>query len=584
MTGEEAKLFQSFQSVIRQAGKFEDSLEKSGQAAKKLSAEERAMAREAKRAFEEAKSPLDKYNQAKQTLDSLLKKGKISQDEYNAAVRRAKTEMDQAADSGDKAFGSKMHGMVTQLLGALGLSGGVAGAIQLVRAEYEQLIEAQREAAAATLTQAQAQEVALVNLGATTEAQRDKFTSAARVMAGDLGVSETEVYRRSSDALSARGDKPIYGPGGAMDAVRASFGFARGDSAAGMAAAGAALDLSAITGGSAEQSLGFLQAVGQRARITDPRKLATNLPPAMKAAVATGADPQEAGALFAAVTQGMADPTGESSRTATISFVQQLRDRYEKELDDAAKLVAKGKMSQTDYQALEQKAERWSGLSLTERLTELQADPTGQQVFLAGASFEKRAQVPMEELVRGGGAAKAFAEFRTGLPGMEAAGEFFAQAARVRSGAGAQQVADMERAVAGIVEQAATGDIERAGMGVIRERFGPALRQAGLGSMASRLAGLQATLRGDDLEAFEAQLRGEASLIKVQPQRGYAFGAAPRGGGLTKQEQEQARLLTALADAIGKLNQAAEAQQRAAEAQERAQQAGASMVAPNEDR
>jgi len=365
MTGEEAKLFQSFQSVIRQAKGFEESLNKTGQAAKGLAREENAMAREAKRAFEEARPPLEKYNEQKTKLEALLQKGKISQGEYNAAVRQAKQHLDDAGQSGEKAFGSKAIGFARELAGAIGLGGGIAGAVGLLRSEYESLIKVQRTANQLSMTAAQAQEAALTNLGATTVDEREKFVAEVGAMASQLGVSESDVYKRASDALSARGDKPVYGPGGAMAAVKASYGFAPGDMAAGIAGAGAALDISAVTGGTAEQSLGFLQAVGQKARITDPKKLAVNLPPALTAAMASGADPQTAAAMFAALTQGMADPTGESSRTASISLSQELRK-------------------------FEGGGDAWATLSMRDRIAKLQSDPELQQQFFADASFEKR--------------------------------------------------------------------------------------------------------------------------------------------------------------------------------------------------
>jgi len=544
MSGEEAKLFQSFQNVIRQAGKFEQSLNQTGQAAQKLSREEQAMAREAKRAFEEARSPLEKYNAAKQALDGLLKKNKISQEEYNAALRKSKTELEGTGQAGEQAFGAKAVGMVKMMAGALGLTGGVAGAVALVRMEYQHLIEVQREAAMAQMTVAQAQEAALTNLGATTAQERDKFTGEVSRMSQTMGVSEAEIYKRASDALSARGDKPVYGTGGAMEAVRASFGFAPGDTAAGVAASGAALDISAVTGGTAEQSLGFLQAVGQKARITDPKKLAVNLPPALTAATAAGADPQTAAAMFAALTQGMADPTGESSRTASIALSQELR-------------------------TFEGGGDEWAGLSMRDRIAKLQADPEMQKAFFADASFEKRAQTPIEQLLAGTGmAGRSYQQFLTTMPGMEESGRLFNAATEVKAGAKAQRIAGFGRELGGIHERAATADMERGGMGTLRDDYWKIMGQAGISKTEQWM---DWTRMGSGMEGYEELARFKAA----------EFGSYRSD--MPGAEQTQ-RTLLELAESIAKMREAAEAQERAAENLHRATQAGPALVGAGEDR
>ena len=213
---------------------------------------------------------------------------------------------------------------------------------------------------------------------------------------------------------------PVYGPGGAMDAVRASFAFSRGDPQAGVAAAGAALDIASVTGGTADESLGFLQQIGQKARITDPRKLATNLAAGLDCGRRLiGADARSAGALFAAMTQGMADPTGESSRTATISLVQQLRGF--------------------------QDTDEWVNMSMSKRIARLQSSPALRDEFLEKASFEKRAQAPVEQLLGGGTVARMYSSFLEDLPTMKTAGQQFAAGAAVRRGADSQRVADLRQ-------------------------------------------------------------------------------------------------------------------------------------------
>jgi len=495
--------------------------------ARAIRRENEQMGREARQVWEQTATPLERYNAKVARLKQLLDAGKLSQDQYNRAVGQAKRKLDEAGRSGQDAFGPKAIGFAKQLAGALGIGAGVAGAVQLIRSEYEAMIEVQRTANQLSMTAAQAQESALTNLGATTEAGRDKFIQQVTRIAGDLGVSEAEVYKRASDALSARGDQPVSA---AMQAVRSSFAFAPGDTAAGIAASGAALDIGAVTGATAPESLGYLQAVGQRARITDPRKLAVNLPPALRASMANGANARTAGALFAAMTQGMADPTGESSRTATISFAQQLRNF--------------------------EGGPAWAGLSMRERIGRLQSDAEMRRQFLESASFEKRAQAPVEELLSGGSTAKAFAQFRQGLPGMEEAGELFRQASAVKSGAGLQKVARFTRALKGAKEALATGDPEGAMLGALREEFQPLLKQAGMPKITAQFAEL--TTFDGGVEPFIDTIRQQASQLTVPKKQ---FLVSPGGSmtdvtpKVTEETRRQADILTQLA---GLLEQIAE--------------------------
>jgi hypothetical protein len=539
---------QAYEQALQRLGQlqsqFEQKLRGVGETSKKVSREERELNRARLRVLQQIMTPQEKYNQKVGELDRLLKSNKLSQDQYNRAVGQAKQHLDEVGQSGEKAFGAKAIGFARELAGAIGLGGGIAGAVGLLRSEYESLIEVQRTANQLSMTAAQAQEAALTNLGATTIDEREKFVAEVGAMASQLGVSESDVYKRASDALSARGDKPVYGPGGAMDAVKASYGFAPGDMAAGIAGAGAALDISAVTGGTAEQSLGFLQAVGQKARITDPKKLAVNLPPALTAAMASGADPQTAAAMFAALTQGMADPTGESSRTASISLSQELRK-------------------------FEGGGDAWATLSMRDRIAKLQSDPELQKQFFADASFEKRAQAPIEQLLAGTGmAGRSYQQFLGNLPNMEESGRFFNESTAVKRGADLQVAASFDRALKGAKESLATADPKRAMLGALREEFQPILKQAGMMNIDAKLTELGTDARGGNVGQFITELRDLAEardLMNKAIESGkeiVTVGKAPEFDPLSRQ---QANILTELANVLSTLNQASTKLDRAAE-------------------
>ncbi len=572
MTGEAQAVIQQLGQVRRAQETLEQKLRDFGTTSQKVGQEERELNRMREQVLRQIQTPQEQYNQKVGQLDRLLKANKLSQDQYNRAVAQSKQEMDRAGESGQKAFGPMALGMTRQLIGALGITGGVAGAIQVVRMEYQQLIETQREAGLMNMTVAEAQETALMNLGATSVRERDKFLGAVQTMASDLRVSEAEVYRRATPALSARGAKPVYGPGSVMDAVEASFGFARGDSSAGIAAAGAALDISAVTGATAEQSLGFLQTVGKQARVEDPREQAVNLPPAMKAAMDTGATPQEAGALFAAFTQGMTDPTGRRSGTSAISFVVQLRDRFEKELDDAAKLFAEGKMSPERYKAIQGKAAEWENLGLTARITELQNDPVARDVFLKNTSWERKAQIPVEQLLAGGATFQDYASFRDELPPVAQASGLFRARESVRRGAGPQRIEDFRRELQGIRERAGSGNEDASTKSAIRDEFWPTLSSAGVGWAAQ--TNIRLGMGWDPGPSEYARVAGDfAESRRMAAQRGEP--------GAQRQMEILQELAESLSRSAAAQERAADRQERAAGHLERAVRGGETLAPPN---
>jgi len=148
MSSEESKLWRGFQSIIAQQTKMEGGLQKVGAAGNKAAAEQRKLEQAAKRVYEQTRSPQERYAAKMQQLNMLVGRGKISQDTYARATRQATEQMRAAGQAGTNAFGPKMMGMVTGLIGALGLGGGVAGAVMKINQAYEVWLENMREISA----------------------------------------------------------------------------------------------------------------------------------------------------------------------------------------------------------------------------------------------------------------------------------------------------------------------------------------------------------------------------------------------------------------------------------------------------
>ena len=116
---------QAYEQALQRLGQlqsqFEQKLRGVGNTSKQVGREERELNRARLRVLQQIMTPQERYNQKVGELDRLLKTNKLSQDQYNRAVGHAKTQMDGAAQSGEKAFGPKMHGMGHAAIGRAGL-------------------------------------------------------------------------------------------------------------------------------------------------------------------------------------------------------------------------------------------------------------------------------------------------------------------------------------------------------------------------------------------------------------------------------------------------------------------------------
>lgn len=144
--GDAAQFFQEVAKMTTEWKKFQDEIKKTTGETKKLTQEEKTLGAERKRALDEIAGPQQRYWQRQQALYELLRQGTITQREYNAAAKEAQVRLEGAGKAGQDAFGPKGLGMARELIGALGSSVGVAGAVYVVKAAYSQWIAEIQEA------------------------------------------------------------------------------------------------------------------------------------------------------------------------------------------------------------------------------------------------------------------------------------------------------------------------------------------------------------------------------------------------------------------------------------------------------
>lgn len=159
---------------------------------------------------------------------------------------------------------------------------------------------------------------------------------------------------------------------------------------------GAALDIQKASGvKDARRNLSFMMQVGAESRMVDTRQNAINVPAAVIAGANTAkGDRQQAaidaGAIFAALSTQTGDVRGESTSTNTISLETQMRDYFEKGIEVSVhghKIRHKPKLDPGTHEG---------------RISYLQKNEKERKRFLENSSFERKYQVPVEQLLTAG--------------------------------------------------------------------------------------------------------------------------------------------------------------------------------------
>ena len=370
--------------------------------------EQEKLARAARKVYDDTRSPAERYAAKMRELNDLVRRGKIDHDTYRRAAIAAHRDM---AAQGKTAT----SGLVNWARGLVGLVAGYASVQTAVRAvtavikDQEQLQERSRQK---TETIAEAQIGSLRNLGPVSQEARADFVKRMENLATEVAPAGglKTIYQAASMGLSASGGDVVA----TEEAIRTAAKIAPELPQELMAISEALLHLSKATKTSdAKANLGFLLGLGQQAAVTSMEKISSNLTPGVIGVTGYGGTAQEAGAIVAGLTQGMADPEGRKAATASINLAKQL-DAYFQENN----LVTE----QTD--------------STIEQIRYMQQDATARAKFLSKASFETKAQVPVEQLLgvaERGDATRRFVDLA--LPKMVA---------------GAQATATAEAMIAGI--------------------------------------------------------------------------------------------------------------------------------------
>ena len=540
ITVDQAKALVAWDKLTKGMTKAEKKAAQITVATKQVTKENAKLERQAVRTFERSKTAGQRYRDTLRGLNLAVKKGTLNERQRAQAIRMVKTEMREVAAAGRGAFGGQALSSIRSITSALGLVGGVAGAVQLVRGEYTALIEVQQRAKETSLEAGNTEIRMLRNLGAETAKQRDESKAAVAKIARELRIPESAVEVAVSTALSARGALSVER---AIAATRPALQIAPESPAVAAALTGAALDIGKQGAGiTPESAIGFTLDFIQKARIVETEKAAIALPRATQAAVLRGDTPRTGAALLAALTQSVVDPEGRQSVTAALQVIEQLaKPRLVKETKGTSEDVKKAN------RAMKRLA---SAPGLLGALDLLRGDEEAREIFLERSSFQQKAKASVELLISGGRVRQDVEQFRKELPKAAEAGPIFQRKLAIQRGTPLQQTAEFQRTIEAAQERIVRGDPVAARVGILREGLGPLLESAGGARMATVLANLNTTLSGlqSGLNAFEGRIRAleDPRNLAIDPMGLAVSVARPR----TAAEETQLEVLRELATVL----------------------------------
>jgi len=149
MNAKEGKLVAAILGAARSMEKLESETTDVGKASRKAAAEEAKLGREAKRVYEQTRTPMEAHKNRLNQLSKMVKTGKIDQQTYGRAVAASQKQLTEAGSAGERAFG-KIGQAIVPVLGALGVGGGIVGGLSKISEGYKVWLQNMEEVSAKT--------------------------------------------------------------------------------------------------------------------------------------------------------------------------------------------------------------------------------------------------------------------------------------------------------------------------------------------------------------------------------------------------------------------------------------------------
>ncbi|WP_146562355.1 hypothetical protein [Posidoniimonas corsicana] len=317
--------------------------------------------------------PMKRYEANMAKLGLAVKKGGLELRDAEVLAARYQRTLDGVGRTASRSLGTELISRVGALAaGTLSFGSAVA----LVRSELEALRQQADRIGQTHITAAGAREKLLQNTAGLSGDQRNAFVARAEKLAATTGQPQHIIDSALADAYSGSGGNTEA----AFRNVRMAAQYNPNTPEAIGPTAGALSDVGKSTGDlNAARNLGFLNKVGLASRVTDAGKQFKAIPQALGGMVTAEATAQEAGALFAALSNQIPDTEGNVTATASINFGAKL----EEFVNNAIK---SGKLS-PDVD------------TFGERLLAVQTDKSLGRAFVEMMGGEAKAKGALEQLV-----------------------------------------------------------------------------------------------------------------------------------------------------------------------------------------
>lgn len=464
-------------------------------------------------------------------IDKMNKKlGELQEKNRKLAEDTAKSSK-QAASSFDDATDA-LAGMAAGYLS-------VAAAVGLVTKELQSKFELEQKAADLQKVAANAERDFLRNLGLVGGANQQSAIRNLQQIGQRQGVPMADLYGAAGAALSASGGDI----GKTMSAVEEAAKIAPDSPQVMQELASAMIDLGKATkSGDVQEGLRILIASGQLSRVKDWRQLGINAPQGIVGASNYGASAESATAMFAALSNVSADPTGAMTATAMVQLSKQLRDALPE--NDTYSFDGKGRRK------LDAKG---TGLtSFDERLQHLWNNPEAAERLKASLVGEAKMMPGMEQLITPGSVTqKAYLDNLKTIQGISGKG-FGASL----DNTALQQNAKLDRAGEEQMLRELTNATGSGRYAIIRANVDKAAQAAGFGYVDRTMAGINAKGRSFAQDPFSMGIGALEDLQDASRARKNVYGVdtkGPSGREAVDVLQEQIEILRASQAALERM-------------------------------
>jgi hypothetical protein len=270
---------------------------------------------------------LDDHQVLAELLRQQKEMGKVIDKWYQMA--QAASRAGQKTDRTTSKWVKNLRDFAIGMTGINSVSAGILAIVDQVRREYDNLQQRQNNSGKTNIGYEGAMSRALFKTQGLLTGSDLRSISADYARKSEYQVSEAQILQLISSAVSARGVTNRKELKQALDtsvAVAKISPHMDAEEASSVAAGSASF--SARYGVTPEQGIGFLMKVGQKSNILELDSLVNNMVPAIGAMTSIGFDIDDAGAFVSTLSQGIDDPSGETTRTAAINFANSLRERF----------------------------------------------------------------------------------------------------------------------------------------------------------------------------------------------------------------------------------------------------------------